>query len=69
MLKAETLILIMRDTLSKLNDIATSPASMGVEDVDDLCSARELLADALGYVYNGHTCRYEPLEDTSDAQV
>lgn len=50
--------------LSLLDDIATSECSMGVEDIEDLCEARELLAELLQVTYNEETDRYTP-EETS----
>ncbi len=44
--------------LSLLDDIATSDCSMGTEDIEVLCQARELLAGALGFCYDDNTNRY-----------
>lgn len=49
----------IRTALSLLDDIATNEdASMGGDDIEDLCSAREVLARALGTSYNERTSRY-----------
>jgi len=57
--------------LALLDDIATSDASMGMEDVEDLCGAREILAEVAGRTWNADTGRYtdmdeSPIEDTTD---
>jgi len=53
----------IRRALALLDDIATnSDASMGMEDIEDLCAAREVLARVLGTAYNSETNRYT-LED------
>lgn len=49
---------LIRTALSLLDDIATSDGSMGMEDIDDLCVAREVLARALGTSWNSETSRY-----------
>lgn len=47
--------------VSLLDDIATSDAMMGFEDIDRLCEARERLAGFLpSAVYNQETNRYTP---------
>lgn len=47
----------IRKALAHLDDIATSPATMGYDD--SMNDARELLARYLGYRYNKTTNRYE----------
>ena len=44
--------------LALLDDIATSDCSMGMDDIEDLCEARELLAGAINYCYNSEINRY-----------
>ncbi len=44
--------------LSLLDDMATRPTTMGIEDVDDLCEARESLARLLNAPYNPDTNRH-----------
>ena len=51
---------VVMGALSLLDDIATSDESMGTDDIDDLCAARKVLADLLGFVYNEDMNRYEP---------
>ena len=50
----------IREVLSLLDDIANRPTTMGMDDVEDLCEAREILAFQVGYVVNNEKNRYEP---------
>ena len=49
----------VRRALSLLDDIATSPGTMSLEDSSDLCEARELLAHEVGMTYSPTLGRYE----------
>ena len=49
----------IRVVLALLDDIANRPTTMGMDDVEDLCEAREILAKHIGAIYNEDTCRYE----------
>ncbi len=48
----------LKDILSLLDDIATSDAFMGGEDIEALCDAREHLATYVNATYNEDTNRY-----------
>ena len=50
---------LIRQALTRLDDIATSSASMGFDDIEDLYEARNLLARVVGAIYNGESNRHE----------
>ena len=50
---------VVRKALKLLDDIAVRPTTMGMDDIEDLCKARELLAKEVGSVYNEEANRYE----------
>ena len=45
--------------LQYLDAMANRSCDMSWDDIEDLCQARELLADAIGAVYNDATEQYE----------
>lgn len=47
-----------RRVLTLLNDIATSDCTMGTHDIDALVEAREIVAQALGFVHDNETNLY-----------
>lgn len=49
----------VRKALSLLDDIANRPTTMGMEDVEDLCEAREILAEQIGFTYDEQEQRYK----------
>ena len=42
----------LNKVLAFLDDVCTRETSIGIEDCDDICSAREILAELLDYSYN-----------------
>lgn len=50
---------VIRAALAKLDDIANRPAAMGYADINDLCTARRLLAEEVCASYSPSTERYE----------
>lgn len=51
--------MLIRAALSLLDDIATNKDSaMAMDDIEDLCAARTVLARALGTSYDGDEGRY-----------
>ncbi len=46
-------------TLALLDDMANRSATMGWEDIADLCEARETIAEALNFTYDDETGRFQ----------
>jgi hypothetical protein len=58
----------IRTALSLLDDIATnSDNSMGFDDIEDLCAARDVLARVLGVGWNADNNRYTEESDHDEA--